>query len=309
MKKRLAIPTAGLAVVSLLLWGVEPAFAAGSTAASDNAIAAIQAVAPSVLKEAVPAQKRAPSKALSKFASGDASASLSPEASTGITTTSAGRSITIGLPSRARSVVTATGMAAFDNDDNSVVVPVLKTNGSVQVVTVSANANAPTRYAYPVILQKGQTLSLLPSGQVVLLDAVGNALGMMTAPWALDATGNPVPTRYEVTGNVVTQVVDLYAPGIVFPVVADPTFVWIWGGYGYHFNKAETKHLAANAPTTDVAILCGVLPAALALGCGALVVTLIGTWSATMKHAASVGRCIQFNYYYVLPPWIAEVSC
>ena len=76
MKKRLAIPTAGLAVASLLLWGVGPAFAADSASASDNAIAAIQAVAPSVLRGAVPAQKRAPSKALSKFASGDANTSL-----------------------------------------------------------------------------------------------------------------------------------------------------------------------------------------------------------------------------------------
>ena len=309
MKKRLAIPTAGLAVASLLLWGVGPAFAADSASASDNAIAAIQAVAPSVLRGAVPAQKRAPSKALSKFASGDANTSLSPQASTGVTTTSAGQSITIGLPSTAPSVVTATGTAAFDNNDNSVVVPVLKTNGSVQVVTVSANANAPTRYAYPVTLQKGQALKLIPSGQVVLFDAAGNPLGMMTAPWALDATSNPVPTRYEITGNVVTQVVDLHAPGIVFPVVADPTFVWILGGFGYHFNKAETKQLAANAPTTDVSILCGALPAVYALGCGAVVVALIGTWSATMKHAAKAGRCIQFNYYYVLPPWIAEVSC
>jgi hypothetical protein len=43
------------------------------------------------------------------------------------------------------------------------------------------------------------------------------------APWAVDATGAALPTRYEVAGSTITQVVD--TRGASFPVVADPAWI------------------------------------------------------------------------------------
>ena len=43
------------------------------------------------------------------------------------------------------------------------------------------------------------------------------------APWAADAAGVSVPTRYEVRGDTVVQVVD-FTQAHAFPVVADPNW-------------------------------------------------------------------------------------
>lgn len=51
--------------------------------------------------------------------------------------------------------------------------------------------------------------------------------GSLAAPWAVDATGAALPTWYEVTDTGVRQHVD--TTGAVFPVVADPSWVW-WVG-------------------------------------------------------------------------------
>lgn len=57
-----------------------------------------------------------------------------------------------------------------------------------------------------------------------------------------DAAGNDIPTKYVVSGNELTQTVDLSSPNIVFPVVADPQAGYtllegVWknrpGGYSY----------------------------------------------------------------------------
>jgi hypothetical protein len=46
-------------------------------------------------------------------------------------------------------------------------------------------------------------------------------LGGIAPAWAKDATGNPVPTRFEVNGDSVTQVIEHDAT-FEYPIVADP---------------------------------------------------------------------------------------
>lgn len=45
-------------------------------------------------------------------------------------------------------------------------------------------------------------------------------IGAFTAPWSVDANGTQLPSRYEVSGDQLTQVVD--TSGAAFPVVSDP---------------------------------------------------------------------------------------
>ena len=47
-------------------------------------------------------------------------------------------------------------------------------------------------------------------------------VGFLETPWAVDAAGQDVPTRFTVHDNIVTQEVDLSDPYIQYPVVADP---------------------------------------------------------------------------------------
>lgn len=83
----------------------------------------------------------------------------------------------------------------------------------------------------------GTQLMLLNDGSVSVSDGE-NFLGGIDAPWAVDADGRSLPTRYEISGSTLTQIVD--TTGAAFPVVADPT-VQFFGPYiQVHLNKAES---------------------------------------------------------------------
>jgi hypothetical protein len=62
----------------------------------------------------------------------------------------------------------------------------------------------------------------------MILDHKRRELGVIAAPWARDANGRAIPTRYEIQGTTLVQVVDHRRPGVVYPVVADPNlFSWM----------------------------------------------------------------------------------
>lgn len=54
------------------------------------------------------------------------------------------------------------------------------------------------------------------------------SLGTIDPAWARDAAGRSVPTRYEINGNVLTQIVDRRAGDFAYPIVADPSWSDIW---------------------------------------------------------------------------------
>ncbi len=58
--------------------------------------------------------------------------------------------------------------------------------------------------------------------EVLLLGPNDELLTTFDPAWAKDANGAPVPTRYEIEGNTLVQVVDFTAD-TAFPVVADPS--------------------------------------------------------------------------------------
>lgn len=115
------------------------------------------------------------------------------------------------------------GIVAFDNNNDTTTTAVLKKDSSLIIATVISSRNAPERYTYKIDGASGSFLRAQPDGSVFLFDAAGSRiLGGFLPPWARDASGNNVPTKYEVSENTMTQVVDLSSPRIVLPVVADP---------------------------------------------------------------------------------------
>lgn len=70
-------------------------------------------------------------------------------------------------------------------------------------------------------------------GALTVLDANGDMLLYVGAPWAVDATGIPVDTWYEVEDGKIFQYVDHLARLYEYPVIADPPFlvpVLVFGG-------------------------------------------------------------------------------
>jgi hypothetical protein len=120
--------------------------------------------------------------------------------------------------SDARAVVK--GIIAFDNNNGSSSVPVIKGDGSLQVTTIIQNENAPTRFDYH--LKMDGALKIFKYGDGVVFLNNGKFAGAMAPAWAKDASGRTVPTHFEVAGSTVTQVVDHLVAKFSYPIVADP---------------------------------------------------------------------------------------
>ena len=114
------------------------------------------------------------------------------------------------------------GMTVFDNGDGSTTVPTVKSDGSVQVNTVIDDASAPSEYEYKFSLPEGAQIEAYEGG-AHFVSSDGEFLGGIAPAWAVDANGAKVPTRFEISGMTVTQIVE--HEGFQYPVVADP----MWG--------------------------------------------------------------------------------
>ncbi|MEE1788636.1 hypothetical protein PUR71_37900 [Streptomyces sp. SP17BM10] len=119
---------------------------------------------------------------------------------------------------------------------------------AVSHVFVLRSARAATDVSFTVTGFDGRLVAD-PLGGVLLVDqATGRADSRISAPWAYDAKGRPLPTSYTVDGDTVTQHVD--TRGAAFPVVADPHYTWGWITGTVYFNRNETSHMASDAGFT-----------------------------------------------------------
>lgn len=204
--------TTGIAVLALLLEQPGPASASTAGQGSD-AFAVIAAASPSI-------------KSLTQNRNGPHSVKI-PANSSGLVevTGRSGKSLSFGLPfperaAEARSI--GKGLVAFDNGNGSTTVPVPQSDDSLAVHTIIESADAPSRYAYDIGLQSAGKMKVNEDGSVSIIGSDGAFLGGFAKPWATDAAGVSVPTRYEVHGRKLIQVVAHSDPKIQYPVVADP---------------------------------------------------------------------------------------
>lgn len=123
--------------------------------------------------------------------------------------------------------VSSTGVVVIDNHNGSKTVPVPRKDGSLQINTVIESSNAPTAYSYGFVVP-GVVEVREESGSILFFDKEGNMLAGVAPAWARDVKGNAVPTHYEVSGTVVTQVVE-HRGWNSYPIVADPWLgMWLF---------------------------------------------------------------------------------
>ncbi len=219
--------------------------------------------------------------------------------------------LSLSLPRQARvmdAVVDDSGAVVYNaasRRDATVVVEPLA-SGEVSIQTVIPDASAGERYTYT--LDGGVTAVVREDGGLDLLardEASGLRLqvGSVDAPWAFDASGAAVPTRYEVSGSTFTQVVDLSgAP--VYPVVADPTYGHTYGIPTAYLSRSETKKAAGD--TAGVNLICaaiGLWNAAAGVVCAANVYAI----NDGAKRARSNGKCTKLLLNIVVLP--QEFTC
>lgn len=130
---------------------------------------------------------------------------------------------------------------AFDLPEGSKLTP--QADGSIAIsADVSTEQPAPGEEArisreVDAVLADITDLNELSEDKLASLDAIAPAkmnsvvenqqVASLAAPWAVDANGKSLPTSYEVSGNVVRQIIN--TEGAAFPIVADPDLWWVIG--------------------------------------------------------------------------------
>lgn len=192
-----------------------PALAPGAVA---DALANVERIDPTLVHDAV-----AEGSGLGSQASGSVIVPSDP--ALGVRISDGARTVIVDLPdaaSAAPAVTLADGGVVYPAPHSAT--SVLVGDRGVQMLTTIADAHAPTDYSYDVTLAEGQRLELLGDGAAVV-DAGGGIAMVVGAAWAIDADGDRIPTQYSVSGSTLTQTVDHTAPGVAYPVVADPAWL------------------------------------------------------------------------------------
>ena len=138
--------------------------------------------------------------------------------------------------------------AAEDGSGDAVAVQTLA-DGSTRVQTVIGGPTSPHEFGYRM---DGYQPYQSDTGEVIFLNEAGDDVPV-AAPWAVDADGKTVSTHYEVRGDELYQVITPGA-GTVYPVVADPSWIWYGPIWGMKLNRAETSRVRDYAAAL---VMCG----------------------------------------------------
>lgn len=121
------------------------------------------------------------------------------------------------------------GTAVFEAGDANVDVGIQAlSDGAVRAVTVINGIDSPTEYEYDFDLPEGVVMKPTQDGGVRLYNDGGEMMGAILPAWAVDGAGTSVPTRYEVQGSKLTQIVAHDSQAVEYPVVADPKIYYAW---------------------------------------------------------------------------------
>lgn len=118
------------------------------------------------------------------------------------------------------------------------------TSGAQSLAVLRSRADSTIRWSFS--LPQGSTAAVAPDGGVAVSRMVQPGVTIQAtvvdAPWAVDATGRHLPTRYAVAAGSLTQTVDLQ--DAVLPVTADPRLTY---GRGVYLNMRGSELFAVGS--------------------------------------------------------------
>jgi hypothetical protein len=154
-------------------------------------------------------------------------------------------------------------------------------DGGLQVLVVIDGADAPSEYRFDMSVPAGATLVATADGGAEVVGADGQVVAGVAPAWALDADGQPVPTRYRIEGTTLVQVIDHH--GAAYPVVGDPKYTWGWVTGTVYLNRNETNKL----------ILGTAITAIITYGFGGWAGGIPASVSAVATYHYNEGRCVK----------------
>lgn len=292
------------AVVALTATMVSPAHASETTDDAD-AIA-------SLIQDAAPATELSEPGHLVEGElttdAGDVQSTVPMSAEEEITVTSAigsgERTATIDLPDEIDvkdGVVADDGtvvFAATDDSGDAVAVQTLD-DGSTRIQTVISSGSSAHEFGYRMA---GYQPYQSDTGEVMFVSEDGHYVPV-AAPWATDADGNPVETRYEIRGDELFQIV--VADGFTaYPVVADPSWQWYGPIWGLKLTRAETSRVRDYAAALG---MCAVLAKRASVACSAFASYII--LQANLAQGDTPARTCLFFTAAPVPGVIFRLSC
>ncbi|WP_148285559.1 hypothetical protein [Microbacterium sp. B24] len=157
---------------------------------------------------------------------------------------------------------------------------------------VIRSAQAPSSYQFSVVGEEGLSLELNTDGTILVKDSAGNVVNYLQRAWATDSTGKQLPTSYTVSGNVITQNIDI--SNASFPVIADPSYGCGVGWCSIYFNRSETHDWATGGVLAlgGAAAACGLGGPVAIAACG----VAAGAIGATAVIADNHGQCVGFLF-------------
>lgn len=200
------------------------------------------------------------------------------------------KALTVKLPNgdmAGKGQLVSDGTVAYSSEGSSANAVQLLDEGnfqSVRMLTVIGDKTAPTEYSYDFSVPAGMKLEETLNGGAVILNKDNKEVaGVISPPWATDANGVDVPTRYEVRGHELVQVVDHV--GSAYPVTADPRYTWYSSGVIIWLSRTETRVLSYGT-----AGAVGTLP---------YIGWATGAWLGYQAAAAdSRGLCLAYWFHY-----------
>ena len=117
--------------------------------------------------------------------------------------------------------------ALFDGAARDTQVGVHPTRDGFRALVRIDSEDAPERYDF-VVGAHAASLRAEDDGPVTVRNANGHAIGYVESPWARDARGAAIASRFEVDGLTLTQVVAHRGAGYAYPLVADPFWSDAW---------------------------------------------------------------------------------
>lgn len=182
-----------------------------------------------------------------------------------------GSSLSVSLPNATTAGAAkqvANGVVSYPSTGGSANAVQTNADGSVRMLTVIDNPNAPTRYDYKVSLPTGGQVVITSNGGALILDKTGKPAFSVDVPWAKDAHQRPIKTWFKTDGRTLTQIVKHNVSGVSYPVTADPNYKTTWFGTYIFFTSYDTQLLAIGATAALGARIGGGVAAAISAAGG-----------------------------------------
>jgi hypothetical protein len=230
--------------------------------------------------------------------------------------------IAVGLPTgdNAKPAVLANeGVAVYQQAAPETTVAVQPVGlGAVRIMQAITGPKAPTTYRFPLRIPTGGSIKRAPGEQdrYAILDANGDGVASISAPWSQDHDKRGVPTRYRLDGQALVQEVD--HAGFTYPVVADPlvSLGCAWFQCSVYLSRSATGTLSAilkasSGATGDIIALAAEAACiGLSVGTAAVLCILAGKVLGqllidSLVDASGQGGCLRIRFG---PPLLLSVG-